>query len=342
MCWKKLKLRRKRMASADKYGLHINVGQNKITTIRAKVTDLDVNWIRCFAVWRDIEPTLGSGYDWDDMDELLDSWSGGKDFIVCIIGIGTDGKLYGTVSQYGDFIQTMVERYDGTGGHPKVEHYEVENEIYGLGTWWNYNLTDGKAQYKACLQKANSKIKGEDSSYKVFPAPIAFGAFDTEDPPVPLPQNLQDMLSFIDYVMGHADCKGYWDNFSIHSYWRWEKIGARIDWTRTRMNTNGVLTRPLWVTETGGPDNRNLEYGTKMDAVVIDDTEHELVKALEVYGRFKKAFEAGGSYPIERIFWHRLIKGTNNIFKWMSLLDSADAGKEAYTEFKNWMAANDA
>lgn len=223
------------------------------------------------------------------------------DVIVCVVS----GDL--------NYYQYLIDKY------PWVTWWQVENEVYGGGQWW----TGSKEDYGALLQAVYLLAPG-----KIIAAAVAFGAIDINNPP----HTVAPILSFINYVL--EDCQPYWNIFDFHSYWKFESLVDRYLWLKRRMKLFGVDNRPLWCTETGGPDSRAYGNADWMQNVIASD-ERFRQQALEVNARGVKAQQLG----LSRLYWHRLGHGSNPIFNKMSLLDENGNPRDGYYQYQEWLEA---
>lgn len=268
---------------------------------------LGAAWLRVNLGWSFIERTEGH-YDWSLPDTVVRAAEqAGVQLLLTVDGYaGGDGSfrlmprnpLYASSpnekrTAYETFLRTMVRRYRG-----RVRYWQIENEITSRVYW-----IDSLEQYVELLRLAYRVIKDEDPASQVLIAGFPQGLvveYVVVKPEDALHQAwVRNELSQIALLLDRT--KRAFDILDIHLYEDPETIARRIAFWRARLEELGP-PRPIWVTETGGPDTR-YPYGDYMPRPP-DMSFHDLpeVHRSEVVKRNVQAL-AGGA---ERVFWHSL------------------------------------
>lgn len=224
----------------------------------------DVSWIRWPIHWRNIEPwnTTPDKYSWISTDaSLIKATQDGAKIIMTIEGNPSWAATYfggpidlAPLSEFVQFVQAVVERYDGDGyndapGSPVVEHFEFYNEpdAVGLssGRWGDHGT-----EYAQMLCAVAPAIKVANKKAKILMGGLAYDYFQEEYGPF--------VREFLDDVLaaGGGQCMDY---MVFHYYpffeYRWSAYGPGLSgkavFLRSKLAQYGVGHLPMMVTEAG-------------------------------------------------------------------------------------------
>lgn len=224
---------------------------------------------------------------------------------------------------YQAFVREMVRRYKS-----RVSYWQIENEVI-VPTFWSSTLEE----YVEVLQIAYRAIKEEDSRARVliagYPAGLHIEWVATDPTTALQKQWIKDHIVNLQFLLEKA--RDAYDILDLHLYESPQYMPARVDYFRAQMVSLGYPTlKPIWVTETGGPDTR-LPYGdlTPRSADLGYRALPPEVQASEVVQRFVLALAAG----VERVFWHALAgaKAPGDVWAGMNLIWGQERRPALYT-----------
>ena len=226
----------------------------------------NTTWLRTRVNWNSIEPvkTEPPTYNWSVADSTLAAARedmGGFELIVTLetapdwAAEEPQKPLYENhVDDYVQFVQALVERYDGDGiddapTSPIITYWEIYNEP-DRNEWWGYAGDD----FADLLKEVYPAVKAANPNAKVVFPGIAYDFFEDQNGPF--------VRSFFPDVLANG-AKDYFDVMNFHSYpafypnWTqnqgpglYEKAAA----IRSIMNTYNVQ-KPIIVTEAGWYSN---------------------------------------------------------------------------------------
>lgn len=217
-------------------------------------------------------------------------------------------------------VEELSEKYKG-----QIAVYQIENEV-DTAEFWNGTVDE----YVALVERTARIIRRVDPQARVALSGLT-GAWDESS------NQLARGTKIAEIVRKSAS---HVDIVDIHLYWDYRLIEPRIRYLRT------LTDKPIWCTETGGPDIRDYEgadqyrlmrqrmaQGEGMDdafevlreinpdSIWLDPVKLAAVQADEVIRRFVVAFGAG----VERVFWfinQDMNREANPHFYWMGLTKS--------------------
>jgi hypothetical protein len=158
---------------------------------------------------------------------------------------------------YGDFVRTIVEHYDGDGmndapGSPRVAVWQLWNEPSTRGTW-----PGSPAEYGALMVAGYNGAKAADPSALVLTGGVYLYDGMGTDP--------NDGLPFLNEAFSAVpEAEGAFDALAIHPYMptaapdapvifstitMWGRIDNAQRWLRE--HSRGGVPRPLWISEVG-------------------------------------------------------------------------------------------
>lgn len=223
-------------------------------------------------------------------------------------------KLPKNSAAFLDFIQFIVERYDGDGiddapGSPVVHYWQIVNEA-------DLDWKDSKANFARLVKHTYKAVKKADPNAKVVLSGVGL--------PRGFPRFYVPMLEKLDRIKDRPG-ERYFDVFDFH----WFVGGAGgyivadnkhfmggiksfksyLDMIRSTLNKYGYNDIPIWITEmcthTGKPKAKNVKFPHQT----------EMQQASELVKRFVYPLSLG----VDRIFWSRIVdthnyKGKSNSF----------------------------
>ena len=232
------------------------VEEAKIRKSMEMLREAGILWIRQQVPWSQVERQGKGVYDWSHFDRIFALAKEHGLEVVARLDLppiwaraGLPGRTgppqdYG---DYGDFIHTLVSRYQG-----QVRYIQIWNEP-NLADEWNGGPPDA-AEYVALLRVAYQRAKEADPDVVVLSAPLA--------PTVGTPDGLNE--SDLTYLqkMYDAGARDYFDILSAQAYGLWTGPGDRraqedrINFSRVRliretMVRNGDAHKATWVSEMG-------------------------------------------------------------------------------------------
>ncbi len=237
-----------------------------------------VSWVRWPVGWAAVEPynTKPSNYDYSSLDRSIQEAAALHLNIIATIGGNPPWAAtysHGPIDlvplgEFGQFVQALVERYDGDGFHdapgsPVIKIWEFYNEPDGgsilgaeLGSpYWG----DFGKQYAAMLCTAYTAAKSADRATKIALGGIAYDWFREDGGPF-VRNFLEDVLA-----NGGGKCMDYM-NFHYYPFFqaRWEPYGhgmaGKTNYLRSRLAAYGVGALPMIVTEAGHHSNNYVDY----------------------------------------------------------------------------------
>ncbi|MFN2115690.1 MAG: hypothetical protein ACK2T6_08235 [Anaerolineae bacterium] len=207
------------------------------------MADAGARYARMRVLWSYIEPVKVTPpvRNWTVMDELL----GG----LAAAGFTPIGEVFGhpdwaatepcgpidlvPLSRYGDFIEALVERYDGDGtgdaaGSPRIAHWEIGNEAdfdsdHAGGESSYGSCFGGKAEdYGAYLREAYLAAKRADSTATVLFGGVAYDRFYNKSGYSPAgPFDYRFVGDVLDWLYAHHGSEAEWPFFdwmAVHVY----------------------------------------------------------------------------------------------------------------------------
>ena len=321
-------------SAASRFGVHL-AGNADVPRAEwtASVPGLGARWLRANIAWSDVERTEGR-YDWSIPDAIVQQAAAHQvSLLLQLRGYAGgseawfprntlyDSSAAARQSGYERFVRETVRRYRAT-----VHTWQIENEVTAR-TFWTGTIEE----YADVLHTAYRVIKAEDPTAQVLLAGIAAEAaieWIATDPAAASRQRwAADSTTQLDLLLRRSS--GAYDILDAHVYLSPDTIPARIEYLRARMGAFGDR-KPIWVTETGGPDTR-WPYNDSPPGQRRVDTRYREQPAemqmAEVAERLAGAFGAGA----ERVFWHslRTVTPPRDVWDGMALLRGSAPGPGA-------------
>ncbi|MDP1853611.1 MAG: hypothetical protein Q8L26_05365 [Candidatus Omnitrophota bacterium] len=148
------------------------------------VQNIGAKWSKVAAehiIWGRIEPELGKGYNWDNLDKALGDvfQSGEQNFIGVIVPAMPSRKQYdfadpSVQEQFKNFVKAIVERYDGDSDFDnatsfpdssiKIKYWQADNEVFRRN--W-IGLGGTTATYATFLKLLSEGAKEADPEAKI-------------------------------------------------------------------------------------------------------------------------------------------------------------------------------
>ena len=263
----------------------------------ATALDLGVAWERpthpiidWAFVQRDIQSIKQGSFNWSVSDGLLKRVPPGINLVVTInVGKsrvkpgtwkfpGPEGKF---IAKYGEFVQKVVERYDGDGiddmpglKNP-IKFWQIENEPVS-----NIKRAKGKRPtpnldwegFAQIVEASYKSIKRADNTAKVLSAGVVSA------PPGKTDQLFDEFWKpLINKLNGN-----YIDIFDFHWFKEWDTSYPFYTKIRKTLDGNGFSRTPVWITETGASSRT----GEKKQAI---DMVRRMIYPL--------------SYGVKKVFW---------------------------------------
>ncbi len=270
--------------------------------------DLGAAWDRPFNpiigwkfIQRDMESIRQGTFNWSIPDKFFKQVPPGLNLMVTI-NVGRDKIIPGTwqfkgkqgelIKKFGEFVQHVVERYDGDGiddmpglKNP-VKFWQIENEPIanikkptrgGVKKSQRPNLDwRGFAQI---LKTGYKAIKSADSTASVLSAGVVSAR----------PGNAKLLFdNFWKPVIKELN-GNYIDIFDFHWYKPWNMSRIFYNKIRHTLDQNGFSKTPVWMTETAASSQRK---GEKWQAI---DMIRRMIYPL--------------SYGVKKVFWFSMIEG---------------------------------
>ncbi len=294
----------------------------RLPSIMSHARDLGAAWFRVNVLWACSEPWHGcvekseGRLDWSLTDAIVgEAEKVGVSLLLNVRGYscGTPcdrpNPLYASdpelkLRAYETFIRELVRRYKG-----RIRHWQIENEITER-LFWRGTLDE----YHRMLAAAYRVIKAEDAAAQVLLAGVptmdAHFVSDPSDHRFRIRAFAAERLNTWKAIV--AEARDNFDILDLHLYDSPASIPERIELFRRHLQSLGAH-KPIWVTETGGPDTRN----PAGDPRYFNKTPPTEAHASEVVMRLVLALSAGA----ERVFWFHLIgSGTGDEFAHVALV----------------------
>jgi polysaccharide biosynthesis protein PslG len=234
---------------------------SQLDTELAGIAKIGVGWIRIDISWADIQPNNSSKYDWNQLDQIVESAQDNKLHILGTIAYtpawaspksckGDQKCAPASDTQFANFAGAVAKRYGSKG----VQDFEIWNEP-NLETFWK--PFPSASAYTAMLKDTYIAIKQNDPSAFVISGGL--GDLDNSSSSIPQIEYLTEM-----YADG---AKNYFDAVGFHPYsfpalpsytatWSgWSMIDSLPDSIRSEMIANGDGNKQIWITEYGAPTN---------------------------------------------------------------------------------------
>ena len=279
------------------------------------------SWIRTSIFWPAIEGinTTPSSYTWAHADTTLRAAVDNCANIIATVdhtptwaSIADERSPIkpGLLPDYVDFVEDLVERYDGDGFHDNpygivVKYWEFYNEPdFGSMSdsigWGEYG-----SEYAAMLNAIYPAVKATDPEAQVLMGGIAYEFFTT--------QNGFFVRGFIDDVLEAGGGK-YFDIMSLHHYpfpdhrRNWTEgnssgLMEKIAYIKAKLEAYGFkdeLAKPLMITETGWHSENDDLYPSTDDFQgrhIIQLLTQSVASGAEVVIWW--AFQDSGTYPYQ-------------------------------------------
>lgn len=301
-------------------------GIHGIASWETNLKELGIQWIRYAGrqgvVWDLAEPEKGR-FDWASYDRLFQkTFKNNTEMLITVKGANSwdqrlkserelgkrksrkrpESKLPNNLKDYSNFLQKMVERYDGDGKDdaawaPIIRYWQIENEVDG-GHYWR----DTPQNYAVLLKTAYKAIKAADPSAKV----VLAGVMSREG----FHKFYLPMLEHLNKIKDHPADR-YFDIFDFHwggpsgSYKKTHRRGVDIDFKQYIEEIQSTLKRydftvPIWITEistySGHPES---PHGLKEQA--------EEAQAAELVKLYVYPLALG----VKKVFWVSLTEWGN-------------------------------
>ncbi len=297
------------------------------------LSELNVGFIRIAEDWSFREPTQGS-FNWLPLDDRI-NWAFNNKLEVlltiqpngpnwaCTASQNDNSCVYANTTEFKNYVELLLQRYGG-----KIDKIQFGNEwqsdFWYIGTAQQFTeasnvlyqavqtyspttkmvlggFTNASLRFLAgCNGKIGSFYDDEGILYdETYLAANCDGA------------ELQAVLTRINYVLDNA----LYDEVDIHLYDDVE------NWDEYYLNFKTMTTKPIIVSEFGGP---NMNYETYSDTFQADRL-YEYIKKID-------------SLQIKEAYYFKLVEGTDNPAHSKSgLIQSTDlAKKKSFDMFKNF------
>lgn len=289
-------------------------GQN-LTTACDLAQNAGIGWYRGGLMWKDLVDLEGN-FSWDTLDKQIKrALRRGIKIMLTLRSVhevyAPDSALidldYKTVwksappapeymENYKDFVESVVERYDGDGfldaefitEKKNVKHWQIENEPGKKPNRGSSFWKGSAADYAELYLVAHDVIKQADPEALVALAGFNYNSIKyalTNDNSFPL-----EVLTIL------AEQEGDFDIFDYHFYEDYTLFPKIHDMIHSvYLNRYGQFqAKPVWVTETNMDKNKlNPDY-------TID--EYNRFMARDIVKRFATCFHHG----VEKVFWFKL------------------------------------
>lgn len=238
------------------------------------------SWLRVAIEWREVQPLQGV-YNWGWADKTVAAAATGcMNIVLTLEGTASWAATSGSrspikqtlLNEYANYVQAVVERYDGDGiadapNGAVVEYFEFYNEpdfVTFDGT--SYGWGDNGARYAEMLKAVYPKVKDANPNAQVVLGGIAYEWF--------IEQNGPFDREFLDNILAN-DGGDYFDVMNLHCYpfpnncrsWaNGESTGLieKIEDVRAKMDEY-ELDKPLIITEVGWHSDDNDRYSSTDD-----------------------------------------------------------------------------
>lgn len=255
------------------YGVQMYGNTSDTSPYHASLIDTDASWLRVTLEWDNIEPEshVPAVYNWVSADNILAAARedmGGVNIIATIAVAPTwvTANQHGPIpaefmDEYANFIDALVERYDGDGladapDSSVVHYWEFYNEPDNNSSQEPYGWGDDGDKYAAMLQMIYPVVKSANSQAKVVVGGLAYDWFEDQGGPF-----VRDFLTDV------LDAGGgqYFDVMNFHYYpgfaSRWTTSSGPGLKEKTEYIQNVLdqysLDKPIFITETGWHDNND-------------------------------------------------------------------------------------
>ncbi|MDT8305773.1 MAG: cellulase family glycosylhydrolase, partial [Anaerolineae bacterium] len=223
------------------------------------------SWARVMVNWADAEPanTDPAGFNWSAIDAALAIALRSSPRLIVTIDRAPAwaaerprGPIYPSMlPEFAQFVQALVERYDGDGlddapGHPVVRHWEIYNEPDASSTLFVAGWGEYGAEYAQMLSYVYPAVKQANNQAQVIFGGIAYDWWaDTGGPFVE---------TFLDDALA-AGAGAHFDIMNFHFYpgfWRrWTDdassgLSEKAQAIRSKLD-NHQVNKPVIITEAG-------------------------------------------------------------------------------------------
>ncbi len=292
------------------------------------------SWVRVNLSWMNVEPVNEepANYFWTQMDKALSaarSDKGGLQLIAVIDDSPVWARLNPddaggpikseTLADFGEFVEALVERYDGDGyedapGNPVVRHWEFYNEPdVGYNRWGYYG-----AEYASMLQIAYPAVKRSDPLAQVLFGGLGYDWFESQGGPF--------VDSFLDDVLT-AGSGDFFDIMNFHLYplfepnWGGGSTGllGKTAAIREKLAEYG-LEKPVVITEAG--------WHNSPDTIPSSSDEEQVARLVQIVSQ---SFTA----DVKVLIWWMLWDPPSYLPDYGLVTDdSPPVPKEAYTAYQ--------
>jgi len=252
------------------------------------LTESNASWLRVPILWVSIEPTNTTPalYNWASVDRAAAAALDTQINVILTIerapgwaATYPDGPIDKVdISEFTEFMQALVERYDGDGvddasGSPVVNYFELYNEPdrYCSG---GFSWGASGDKYAAMLKAVYPVVKAANANAKVVFGGIAYDNFNAKSCN---PNDLADnwpikgsgfVYEFLDDVL-NAGGGSYFDVMNFHFYSAFSPNWIRFpgsnslsvgllektNYVRQKLQDYGVGDKPIIITEAGHNSN---------------------------------------------------------------------------------------
>ncbi len=304
------------------YGINEWYTSGDLSTMTTYQNDLNNKIVRFDVYWYHTEPS-NDVFNWDKTDSAIASIPTNCQILFtlyCTSSWGIKERVYdGNIltsimpptapidyNDYYDFVYRLATRYKG-----RVNYYQIENEVYAALPFWY-----GTAQeYLQLLQTGFTAIRAADQYAKVLASSIALATVDVTQP---VPPNYEDEVAFFRMIIKSA--VNYYDIVDMHLYYTLSAIPDRMSWLKTETALN---RKPIWVTETGGLDER-----------AYADYDNYRQQSIDMVKRYSLIF----ADTVDKVFWLHVYPPYNQQSPWKGITLTNDRytsqKRPAYYTFK--------
>jgi hypothetical protein len=277
-----------------------SVQEYQLATVIRQIADAGIRFVRMDFNWGMIEPARGE-YDFSKYDHIFRELTASNVQVLAILqnpprwassgGNSPDFSVYppGSLDEYADFVERVVERYDGDGiddapGSPRIDCYEIWNEE-NLEQFWRPK--PDAAKYVELLKSAFYAAKYADPDCTVVMGGLAGNGVDVGWEPEESKRFLQEIYD--------SGGKGFFDVVAIHPYVYPVPASSALRTLQTLVNSTKTVMkrnhddRPLWITEIGWSTFPNAWNNPTVSE------EEVAVWLTKVYTELK---------GVDKIFWH--------------------------------------
>ncbi|MFZ2969787.1 MAG: hypothetical protein WA063_01420 [Minisyncoccia bacterium] len=235
------------MAAFDASTLTSISASDKIAWAGEKFRDIGAKWSKEHVIWGLIEPEFGQGYDWSESDEAFKRvyQNGGENFNIVVVVIpqrvrgGSSDIPLDKENYFSNFVETLVERYDGDGIADydpiiKVRYWQMANEPFPRHWEEAGGTIDGYVRFAELTYKA---IKKSDSDAKII-----LGTFQLET---------TEQVNKFKEVIPKMKNKNLFDYVDTHYWNSRSNYKIPVGEARSVLDSNGYLNATMVALEFG-------------------------------------------------------------------------------------------